>query len=80
MTDSVKYILILFDPMGGQYDYEQTNQREGVLVTKTLLQHTAQSDRHLSVLLVSFSESEVAFVLSKIQLLLGTCHGRCLLT
>ena len=68
MTDYVKYNLILFDPIGGQYDYEPTNQSEGVLVTKTLLQHTAQSDRHLSVLLVRFSESEVALVLSKIQL------------
>ena len=32
---------------------------EESLVTKTLLQHTAPSDRHLSVFIVSFSESEV---------------------
>ena len=59
----------MFGPIRVRYFKAVTND----MVTKTQLGNTAQSARHLSVLIVRFSKSEVAFLgPSKIQQLLVT--------
>ena len=59
MTDSFCKTLFCFIQWELSIIMNQPMKIEESLVTKTLLQHTAPSDRHLSVFIVSFSESEV---------------------